>query len=253
MLAVPGASGQLVRTGRGDQARVTAAQVGDVQIARLELDFAAAAEAEATGEVLIVATMLTASGSGSWDGVPLAAGQSFVYPPGTRHHAADPAGLDFVLTVIPQSLLESAATTLGFDVGPAETRRTVAGGPMWATAARFAAGPGDGADGLGPSPSEDALVESVVRTVGAERPLRRDRRRGWDDAGLVDDATAFIDRHDGWILPMVSLCRHVGVSERRLQLAFSSLLGVSPPRTCVTAPSKQHTERSVMRCRDPPE
>lgn len=140
MLAVPGISGQLIRTGRGEQARVTATQIGGVQVAHLELDFPAVAEAQATGEWLIVATMLEANGDGKWEGVPLAAGQSFVYPPGTRHHAADPAGLGFVMTVIPQASFENAAATLGYQPGSSETRRVVVGGPLWTIASTLASG-----------------------------------------------------------------------------------------------------------------
>jgi AraC family ethanolamine operon transcriptional activator len=228
MLAVPGVAGQVVRTGPGDHARVTATQVGDIPVARLELNFAAAAEAQATGDWLVVATMLRASAAGSWEGVSLAAGQSFVYPAGTRHHAANPAGLDFVMTVVPQDRFERAAADLGFAPGPDGTKRMVRGGPMWTTAAQLADGTAASVGGLHVAMSGDVVLDSVIRTVCSRRPEREGSRRRWDDTELIEDATSFIDQYDGWMVPMITLCRHVGVSERRLQLAFAHLLGIGP-------------------------
>jgi hypothetical protein len=110
MMAVPGASGQLVRTGQGTGgATVSAYRFGRMHLAYLDVGFPAAAEAEGDGDALILCTMLRTPGQGSWEGVPLSPGQTFVYPIGSTHHAQDPAGLRFALVTVPYDHIEAAA------------------------------------------------------------------------------------------------------------------------------------------------
>jgi AraC family ethanolamine operon transcriptional activator len=231
MLAVPGASGRLVRTGRGiDRAAVTCFEFGDVRMAMLGLGFPAAAEAEVLGNNVIFATMLRTGDGGSWEGVPLAPGQTFVYPIGGSHHAHDPEGLLFALTVVPWETFESSATDLGVDPSPATRQHVVEGGPLYRTLAPLASG----IVSVSSSTSLDAVVvdrllDSAIRTVCAadDSPRRRPVRR-WESADLVREALDFLDQTGNWMVPMLTLCRHVGVSERRLQLAFNTLMGIGP-------------------------
>jgi AraC-like DNA-binding protein len=232
MLAVPGASGRLVRTGRGnDRASVTSYAIGDVRMALLDVGFPAAAEAEVTGDSVALATMLRTPGDGAWDGVPLAPGQTFVYPTGGSHHASDPQGLRFVLTVLPWATFEAAANDLGRDPSPGRRQHVVTAGPLPGLFAQL-----DEETGVVASspPSVDAvvvdqLVDSAVRTVcrADSGKLRRPARR-WEDADLIRDTLDYLDGTRSWMVPVLTLCRHVGVSERRLQLGFASMFGMAP-------------------------
>jgi AraC-like DNA-binding protein len=231
MVAVPGASGRLVRAGRGnDRASVTSYAIGDVRMAVLDIGFPAAAEAEVVGDSVILATMLRAPGDGSWDGVTLVPGRTFVYPAGASHHGADPAGLRFALTVLPWTTFESAATDLGVDPSPGTNKHVVEGGPLpgiFAPLERNFASVElpPTVDGI----LADRLLDSAVRTlcVADPSPRRRTIRR-WEDADLVHEALDYLDRTGNWMVPVLTLCRHVGVSERRLQVGFAAMLGMAP-------------------------
>jgi AraC-like DNA-binding protein len=231
MLAVPGASGRLVRTGRGnDRATVTSYALGDVRMALLDLGFPAAAEAEPVGDSVVLCTMLRTPGDGSWDGVPLAPGQTFVYPAGGSHHARDPEGLRFALTALPWKTFESAANDLGVDPSPGRRQHVVVGGPLPGLVGPLG---GDIDFALSPPDIEatvvDRLLDSAVRTLCRTDPSPRRRPgRRWEDADLVHDALAYLDRTRSWSVSMLTLCRHVGVSERRLQLAFAAMFGMGP-------------------------
>jgi hypothetical protein len=67
----------------------------------LDVGFPAVAEAHASDDVIALCTMLRTPAQGTWDGVALAPGQTFVYPPGETHHVNNPSGLLFAMCVIP--------------------------------------------------------------------------------------------------------------------------------------------------------
>lgn len=229
MLAVPGVEGHLVRTGRGnDTASVTAFEVGAVQLANLTIGFPSVAEATGTSESLILCTMLKTPGAGTWEGIPLAAGQTYVYPLTSTHHAQDPGGLEFAMTVIPCDAFERAAVRLGYDPRGAATKHVVDGGPLWSTVAALH-GAHRTTFAISAEIALDRVLDSAVHTVCA-RPDAGSAppTRGWSDADLVRDATAVIERSGEWTVPMLTLCRTVGASERRLELAFERMLGVGP-------------------------
>jgi len=228
MLAVPGAAGRLVRTGYGtNHAAVTAYDLGIVRLGVLDVGFPAVAEAEVVGDSIVTCTMLNAPGPGTWDGVHLERGQSFVYPAGTSHHARDPAGLRFALTTVSWSTFESAALDLGFDPTQATRRHVVAGGAL---ASVLSALGSDSDATIADRFGAERLVDAAVRTVcgnvvevAGRGPVRR-----FDDADLVHEVVAFLEAGDEWMVPNLVLCRHVGVSERRLQSAFGRIFGVGP-------------------------
>jgi AraC-like DNA-binding protein len=226
MLAIPGVSGRIVRTGRGvDRAVVRAWGVGSARMALLDLGFPATAEAEVVGDSLVLATLLRAPEDGRWDGISLAAGQTYVYPAGGAQYGRDPDGLQFALSVLPWETFEQAADDLGVDPTPATRQHVVRRGPLWGLVAPLA----DAAPVVDPF-AEERLLECAVRTVCGDADLRSEspRTRGWQDADLVHEATAYLERSGEWVVPLLTLCRQVFVSERRLQLAFANLLGLSP-------------------------
>jgi AraC family ethanolamine operon transcriptional activator len=85
--------------------------------------------------------------------------------------------------------------------------------------------------GDGDSVIVDRLVDAALRTVcsgAAESSRRFERTHRWHDADLVHETLDHLDTLGMESAPVLTLCRHVGVSERRLQLAFQTMLGVSP-------------------------
>ena len=227
MVAVPGAAGQVVRTGRGeDRAAVTGFELGSAQLALIEVGFPAVAEAVGTSDAVILCTMLRTPPGGRWDGVPLAPGQTFVYPAGSTHHARDPAGLRFALSVLPAEVLESGTRSLGFNPDRAGDRPVVVGGDLPALCERFV---DDDEFDVPASLAQDHLVDAAIRTIcgGPDESNRRGGSR-WQDGELIRASIAFLEHNGRWIVPMLTLCRHVHVSERRLQIAFGNLFGIGP-------------------------
>ncbi len=231
MLAVPGAEGQMVRTGPGSgEVRVTVVDLGAIQIARLQFGFPAVAEAVGVGDSVILCTMLRADG-GTWEGVPLATGQTFAYGPGTTHHAADPAGLEFAMAVVPWNLFERAADDLGFDPRRAASKRTLVDGPWWPVAKALPFEPlASGDVALDATTIQDRVLDAAVRAACGGTPDRHGVGSGrrWSDADLVAAVIGFLDSNAQWHVPVLTLCREVGVSERRLHYAFRRMLDVSP-------------------------
>jgi hypothetical protein len=91
MVAVPGATGSLVRTGRGRSlTSVTSRTVGPASLAVLELGFPMVGNAATDAGVLVLCHMLRTPPAGQWNGVTLEVGQTFVYPPGGSQAAIDP-------------------------------------------------------------------------------------------------------------------------------------------------------------------
>lgn len=254
MMSVPGAGGSLVRTGAGsDATRVTVQEVSSGHLAVLEFGFPMVGTAHSEGDHLIVCHMLRVPAGGRWDGTELAPGQSFVYPPGSSQVAADPEGLRFGMAVVPWADFELAAATLGFDHSPAARRDVRVGADQAGLASLFA---GFGRIG---SPTTDAgavcgfdtLLDVVVHATsvptGADRP---GRRRRWEPRNVVADVVDWLDESGSWRVPALTLCRQVGVSERKLQTSFREVFD-STPGEFLRMRALQATHRA-LRTADPP-
>ncbi len=228
MLAVPGASGTLVRTGRGSApTQVKAASAGLAQLALIDFRFPMVGTAEAEDDYLIVCQMFHAPPGGRWDGAELATGQTFVYPPGSSQTAVDPEGLCFGMVVIPWNEFENAASDLGLDPEPGTRRHVIA--PNLSNPIPDLLAPLASPGGIVSPESYELILDATVSTVC--RPTTtagRPRRKGWTSEDLVREAAAYLESCGEWSLPMLSLCRGVGVSERRLQLAFRDALNLTP-------------------------
>jgi AraC-like DNA-binding protein len=234
MFAVPGAEGEMVRTARGSgEVRVTVLDYSTIQLARLQFGFPAAAEAVGTEDSLILCTMLHADG-GRWEGMPLATGQTFAYGPGSTHHAMDPVGLDFAMAVVPWQRFEDAAAVLGVDASLAAAKETFMGGPWWSLAATF---PFTDDASVDPASSvglmEERVLDAAARAFGRLDTTARSVGSGRtaSDGDLVHETIAFLSNHPRRpFVPILTLCAHLGVSDRRLQLAFRRRLDMSPSR-----------------------
>ncbi|GAB3386180.1 hypothetical protein GCM10027568_04170 [Humibacter soli] len=227
MLAVPGASGHLVRTGYGSgHASVTAWSLGSARLALLDVAFPAVADAEAEDGCIVFTAMLRARPGGVWNGVAVDPGLTFVYPSGSSHHARDMDGLSFALAAVPMAAFATAAQTLGIDPATAAKKSTY-DSSLWAMLSLLM----PSMRGEVPDPfSWERLLEASVRTACApDAPISlRERTRRSVDADLVHTAIDYLEQSPTWRVPLLVLCRHLSVSERRLELAFIRLLGVGP-------------------------
>lgn len=241
MLSVPGAGGELVRTGEGsDATRVSVQSASTVQVALLEFGFPMVGTAHSEGDHLILCQMLRTPPGGRWDGTELSEGQVFVYPPGSMQVAQDPEGLCFGMVVVPWEDVELAAGALDHDIAPAARQHVRHHGPD--LSALFAglvgtAVPHSGSAPSGPAPElmapdrtePDQMLEAVVRIACQPLEVRATRaRRRWESQDLVADAVDWLSANGLWQVPMLTLCRAVGVSERRLQTAFREVFDMTP-------------------------
>jgi AraC-like DNA-binding protein len=229
MLSVPGADGALVRLGQGSGAtNVSVRAVEKGHLALLDFGFPMSGVAYSVGDHLILCHMLDAPEGGRWDRTELEAGQTFVYPPGSSHVAADPEGLRFGMLVVPWDEFVVAADQLGIDPSPAGRQHVRARRPGDPLAHLF----GDSATSTSVVPPDhgfDVLLEAGVRAACEIPQLAGPRpRRRWESKELVVDVVDWLTQSELWQVPMLTLCREIGVSERRLQTAFREAMDTTP-------------------------
>lgn len=226
MVEVPGASGHLVRTGRGHGATTIAVQdLGGVHVAGFDFGFPIIGNAGAHDDALVVCTHLVTPHGTRWEGSDILSGRSIAYLPGASHHATDPAGFQFGLVALPWEEVLAAAAALDLEprVGDRIEIDSAALRSLYADGAATSAG-GPAADGT----SAEQIFDVVVRAVFASAPADRPPRRRWASTDLVDEVIGILERSLAWRIPVLSLCREVGVSERRLQQAFLDVFDIGP-------------------------
>lgn len=195
-----------------------------MQLLLVDFQFPMVGSAYPDSDVLVLIHVTSVPPGGNWDGTTLAAGQTFVYPPGTSQTAVDPDGLRFAMAVVPWADFEVAADTLGFDPETAARRRVRSTNPF-PPLRSSPEQPGPRGD----PPSVDSLIEVIVRA--ACEPVTVDqtvRRRGWSPEEIVRDVDAYLASTGAWRLPMLTVCRGVGVSERKLETSFREAYGITP-------------------------
>lgn len=230
MLAVPGASGTLVRTGVGTApTTVIVRDLGAVQLAELQFGFPIVANAWAHDDAIVLCTLLRTPPGTRWEGAEVSPVQTVVYPPATTHHASDPDGFRFGLSTLRWSDFEAAARDLGADPTAATRRHVVAADAATDLAVRwrqaFTGSVASGDPRLAAESVLDAAVHTVCRSAPHDDTGRRSR---WECADLVDAVVEHLAATGRWRVPLLGLCRHVGVSERRLQYAFRRLFDMGP-------------------------
>lgn len=233
MMSVPGAGGALVRTGEGsDLTRVAARQVATAHLALLEFGFPMVGTAHTEGDHLIVCHMLRTPPGARWDGTDLTMGQSFIYPPGSSQVALDPEGLTFGMAVVAWPDLELAASAMGFDLDSGLRPHVQPAARTSPFPALFEGLRGDAsAWSEGSAETElDVVLDAVVHVACRQHPSHAHRRARWDSRDLVEETAAWLDASGRWQVPMLTLCREVGVSERRLQVAFREVYDTTPQR-----------------------
>ncbi len=203
ILAVPGVSGTVVRTGRGDRSMtVTARGIDAATVALLEFGYPMVGGAAPDGDVLVLCQMLRTPRGGRWNGVELEVGQTFVYPPGSSQVAADPEGLAFGLVAVPWAQVEAAADAMGFAIRVDSSAQVLAPSVDRPLCSLFSAvtATGTPCSDEGAVLEGDTVLEAVARSVGhaAAKPGSTSSRRGLSSDDLVRDA---IDILQGWSTP----------------------------------------------------
>ncbi|MCB0965686.1 MAG: AraC family transcriptional regulator [Ilumatobacter sp.] len=222
VMALPGVTGELVRTGGSDRTTdITLDHFGDKSVAHVDIGFPIAGEATADDDVLIAVSMLQTPPGGMWDGVELERGSTFVYGPGSSQVARDPIGLRFALATFRWEDIEAGAAVLGRRP-PTAGHRAVYRPDRASLFTRLFE------EHTRVEPAEDAadrLLEAVVELV-SDPGETTTGARGWTSQQIVCECLEHLERTATWRPPVLTLCRAVGVSERRLQQAFSDVTGL---------------------------
>lgn len=221
-MALPDVHGSLIRTGPTKTAcRVVVTASGPVRLATLDLGFAMAGEVNVHDDSLVLALVLGCAKQAKWDGIDLRPGQVFVYPPGGLHQAVDSVGMRVGMICVTAEDVWVAAEALGRPSGEIEhavlDQREAA--PL---VSAFRCGFSSGCE-----MDSDEILRTVVSSLAAAEddpiPVRLRSNRSI--------ARAVLEHLDGtgeWQPSILSLCRAVGVSERRLQLAFADMFDTTP-------------------------
>lgn len=149
----------------------------------------------------------------------MAAGDVVLYPPGAGHSAIDAQGLRIGVITIDRDRLVGSIEDLGRR--PVDLER----GPLRADLARKVID----AFELIPTHDDPSAVISTVAAVLSSPPItRREPRRIASSEVITARAIDYAYASGDWSPSSFTLCREIGVSERRLQLAFAEMYGMSP-------------------------
>ena len=168
--------------------------------------------------VVVLGLVLDASGS-RWDGRELTNGDVVLLPPAFQHSAFDEEGLRIGIITIEREWLAESIEDLGrsplaLEQGP--LRPDLAARVM-RTFRQV------------PSHDDPSAVAASVASVLSTRPttLPQPQRR-ISSATITARAIDYTHATGDWSPSSLTLCRAVGVSERRLQTAFAEMYGSTP-------------------------
>ena len=222
-VALPKMHGALHRVqGGGVDSVVTIRDHRTLQVGHIRIGYPMVGSVDIDDSVVTVAMVLESSEGAKWDGAALRRGHVAAYGPGGHHQAVDVGGMAVGFAVIDLDCLEEAVNDLGRRSTSHGQRvlRSDLGRNLTRTFEREAFGD-DSSILLG-------AVASVISAPGAARQRASSKRlsseliarRAIDHAHDADD----------WLPSSLTLCRAAGVSERRLQMAFWEVYGMSPSR-----------------------
>jgi methylphosphotriester-DNA--protein-cysteine methyltransferase len=228
--AIAGLDIEYVRTDRGlGPSGLTLAGTADVLLGVGRMGFSATANTEIPDGLVVFGLITHASTGGVWCGTQLAAGQLFVFAPGTTFVAFEPAGLSGTLLIVPVESLAAVGAKLGLGepvlscgVEPVPCRAGIAPlvDDLWASTER--------ADLLDCEAASTAMLESAVRALadtdeGRGAPSRRlDRRR------IVSDCLEFAKSSGSWQVSMSELCHAANACESSVRQAFVEVFDMPP-------------------------
>ena len=193
------------------------------------MGFSATATTEIPEGLVVFGLITRAVSGGVWCGIELAAGQLFVFTPGTTFAANEPSGLAATLLCVPVDSLATAGLELG--VGELLLRRCVEPVParpvterlvadLWAATAR--------PDLVEYGPASAALLESAAGALAdvAGRPFGVTRRL--DRSRIVSDCLEFVESSGSSRPSMSELCRAANASESSVRQAFVEVFDMAP-------------------------
>lgn len=214
--------------GSVEPTRLEIAHYGVVERIDATFGFSMAGTVTTADESLTVVTPSTCPTSGSvWDGASPAAGQLWVYGPGSTQASFLAPGSGSHILSVPWASLERAASANQIELPGWQRRRARLTGPR---VGRLVEVLSHGFDALDHGADEIELARTVVQALaaGPSRGLAQDRRSSSREVTV--HALDWIEADGRWFPSLAEVCATVGVSERRLRYAFVDVFQVPPGR-----------------------
>ncbi len=218
--ALPLVEGELHRAGSSDGTVDMAVRAYDQMfLTSVEVGFPVVGTVAPTDGVIGLAVVLDAPGESRWDGRGLSAGDVVLYPPGAVNTSVENPGLRYGAILIDgehvaQTIEELGRRPMTLERGPlrddlaSEVTRTFTRNAM--------------------EDDPKTVVATVARVLSAEPTIRQPTHRLLSSEAIVQRAIDYVHSTGEWAPSSVALCRATRVSERRLQLAFSEMYGMTP-------------------------
>jgi AraC-like DNA-binding protein len=222
-VSLPMMHGSLHRSsGGGADTVVTVRDHGMLHVGHIDIGYPMAGMVDIADSVVTVAIVLESSEGARWDGVDLRRGHVAIYGPGERHCAIDLAGMAVGFVVVGLDGLDKAVDDLGRHATAAE--RGILRPDLSDHVLRAF-------EQVAFSDDPSALVAAIASAVstGGATGRRNDSKRISSEY-VVSRAIGHVLETSDWMPSSLTLCRAVGVSERRLQTAFWEMYGMPPSR-----------------------
>lgn len=226
-LALPHMRGSLVRTGTGDRAsRLVMQGAAPITTLRIDVGFPLCGTVDTADDTLVLAIPFDLETPALWDGVDVRPGQVFVYPPGGQQQLISPTGMTVGAVIVPIEALERTADELGrtsrrlrHTVVSVEHGSTLV--DSFRTSVLTRSAPFD-------EHARDELLAEVVKLVTDPHPETGGSSRLASSRRIASTAVDLLEATGQWRPSIPELCRTVGTSERRLQLAFRDVFDMTP-------------------------
>ncbi len=228
--SITGLDIEYIRTDRGvDPCRLTFVETDDLVMSLGRMGFSATANTEIPDGLVVFGLITQAVSGGVWCGTELAAGQLFVFTPGTTFVANEPSGLAATLVCVPVDSLATAGLELGVgepllrhSTEPVSRRpatdRLVA--DLWAATAR--------PDLVAHGPASASLLESAAGALADVAGGRAAATRRLDRRKIVSACLEFVASSVSPQPSMSALCRAANASESCVRQAFVEVFDMPP-------------------------
>ncbi len=172
-----------------------------------------------TSGAICLGLVLEAPPGSRWDGRDLVAGDVMLYPPMALNTSVEGPGLRYGVISIELELVLEAIEELG------RHARELHRGPMREELAR------DVTRAFSRATLQDdpeAVAAAVASALSTSPVTRQPPRRIMSSERITQRAIDYVHSTGDWTPSSLALCRAARVSERRLQLAFAEMYGMTP-------------------------
>lgn len=224
LAAHPRMQGSFLRRSRGtSETRVTAVSSGAVRTTTTHFGFPVLGELELRDDCVGCGVITRNGAPLRWHGNEGRVGEAVLFPPGSRVPVSLPDETTVRTISAPMDVIQRAADDLG--------------SPLASMSANVIAGPTierllDRSQlhqtvGRADQYVDDEILLAFVQALSAPEERIGTRARA-ASVKVVADVIDFLAASGEWKLSTLRMCRLTNVSERRLQLAFHDVYGVSP-------------------------